>query len=130
MRAMKGGREEESEAESYPMNWLRLSEGLIGGIHHALNNRMGALSGAAQVLEAPGLARCVRGPNQDPTREMGEGHTRYRSQTPYLVRGGGAPARAPKGKEVTEGNLGFPLYRDVSRSGAGYGGKPWFPSVS
>ena len=31
--------------------WIRLSEGLVGGIHHALNNRIAALGGAAQVLQ-------------------------------------------------------------------------------
>lgn len=31
--------------------WLRLSEGLVAGIHHALNNRMAALGGAVQVLQ-------------------------------------------------------------------------------
>jgi signal transduction histidine kinase len=31
--------------------WIRLSEGLIAGIHHALNNRMAALGGAVQVLQ-------------------------------------------------------------------------------
>lgn len=33
-------------------SWLRLSEGLIAGVHHALNNRMAALSAVGQVLEA------------------------------------------------------------------------------
>lgn len=32
--------------------WVRLSEGLAAGIHHALNNRTAALGGAAQVLES------------------------------------------------------------------------------
>jgi hypothetical protein len=32
--------------------WTRLSDGLIGGIHHTLNNRMAALSAVAQILEA------------------------------------------------------------------------------
>jgi hypothetical protein len=33
-------------------SWLRVSEGLIAGVHHALNNRMAALSAVGQVLEA------------------------------------------------------------------------------
>ena len=33
-------------------SWLRLSDGLIGGIHHTINNRMAALGAAGQVLEA------------------------------------------------------------------------------
>lgn len=33
-------------------SWLRISEGLIAGVHHALNNRMAALSAVGQVLEA------------------------------------------------------------------------------
>lgn len=32
--------------------WLRLSDELITGLHHALNNRLAALSAVAQVLEA------------------------------------------------------------------------------
>jgi C4-dicarboxylate-specific signal transduction histidine kinase len=31
--------------------WLRILEGLIAGIHHALNNRLGTLSAVSQVLE-------------------------------------------------------------------------------
>lgn len=31
--------------------WLRLSEGLVAGVHHALNNRMAALRAVGQVLE-------------------------------------------------------------------------------
>src|SRR5690606_15134975 len=38
--------------ESHTDSWLWLSDGLIDGIHHALNNRMAAMSGAAQVPEA------------------------------------------------------------------------------
>lgn len=33
-------------------SWLRLSEGLVAGVHHALNNRMAALRGVGQVMEA------------------------------------------------------------------------------
>jgi signal transduction histidine kinase len=32
--------------------WLRVSSEVISGVHHALNNRLGALSAVAQVLEA------------------------------------------------------------------------------
>ena len=32
-------------------SWLRLSEGLVGGVHHALNNRMAALRAVGQVVE-------------------------------------------------------------------------------
>lgn len=32
-------------------SWLKMSEGLIGGVHHALNNRMAALRAVGQVVE-------------------------------------------------------------------------------
>lgn len=32
--------------------WLRLSEGLIAGVHHALNNRLASLSAVGQVVES------------------------------------------------------------------------------
>ena len=37
------------EGEESP--WIELSDGLVAGIHHALNNRMAALGGAVQVLQ-------------------------------------------------------------------------------
>lgn len=49
---MRADAERDGNEESNMGSWQRLSEGLIGGIHHALNNRMGALGGATQVLEA------------------------------------------------------------------------------
>jgi hypothetical protein len=33
-------------------SWLLLSEGLLGGLRHTLNNRLGTISAVAQVLEA------------------------------------------------------------------------------
>jgi hypothetical protein len=47
-----GDRLDEGTIESAETSWLRLSDGLIAGIHHALNNRMAALGAAGQVLEA------------------------------------------------------------------------------
>jgi hypothetical protein len=40
------------ERESGYESWSRLNDGLIAGVHHAINNRMGALSAVSQVLEA------------------------------------------------------------------------------
>jgi hypothetical protein len=33
-------------------SWIRLSDGLIAGVHHTLNNRLGALSAVSQIIES------------------------------------------------------------------------------
>lgn len=41
----------QNDQEAAAEAWLRVSDGLVAGIHHALNNRLAALTAVAQVLE-------------------------------------------------------------------------------
>src|SRR5690606_13153679 len=49
---MTDSRQEVAPSSAADSSWVRLSDGLIGGIHHTLNNRMAAMSAVAQIVES------------------------------------------------------------------------------